>query len=99
MRIILVGGGTSGHINPALNIAEYVREMDKNAEILYVGSRSGTEENLAKKSNLNFHGITVSGFSNLTNGINAFLRAKWSSADSFIPYNWNGDKLTANAGM
>ena len=63
MRIILVGGGTSGHINPALNIAEYIREMDKNAEILYVGSRSGTEENLAKKSNLNFHGITVSGFS------------------------------------
>ena len=27
MRIILVGGGTSGHINPALNIAEYVREL------------------------------------------------------------------------
>ena len=36
MRIILVGGGTSGHINPALNIAEYVREMDKNAEILFI---------------------------------------------------------------
>ena len=40
MKIILVGGGTSGHINPALNIAEYIKKINKNAKILYVGSKT-----------------------------------------------------------
>ena len=67
MRIILVGGGTSGHINPALNIAEYIKSVDKSAEILYVGSKSGMEVELSKSASLNFEGITVSGFSRKCN--------------------------------
>ena len=63
MRVILVGGGTSGHINPALNIAEYIKNNDKNAEILYVGSKKGIEVEMVKKFGLDFAGITVSGFS------------------------------------
>ena len=63
MRIILVGGGTSGHINPALNIAEYIKKNDKNMKILYVGSKTGIEVEMAKKAGLDFKGITVSGFS------------------------------------
>lgn len=67
MRIILVGGGTSGHINPALNIAEYIKSQDKNCEILYVGSKNGMEVELVKKAGLKFRGITVSGFSRKIN--------------------------------
>ena len=63
MKIILVGGGTSGHINPALNIAEYIKKINKNTKILYVGSKTGMEVNLVKKAGLDFKGITVSGFS------------------------------------
>ena len=63
MRIILVGGGTSGHINPALNIAEYIKKNNQDAKILYVGSKTGMELEMAKKSGLDFRGITVSGFS------------------------------------
>ena len=63
MRLILVGGGTSGHINPALNIADYIKKINKNAKILYIGSKNGMEVNLAKKAGLDFKGITVSGFS------------------------------------
>ena len=63
MKIILVGGGTSGHINPALNIAEYIMNADKSVEILYVGSKKGIEVEFAKRVGLNFNGITVSGFS------------------------------------
>ena len=63
MRIIFVAGGTSGHINPAINIANYIRLQNKNVEILFVGSKSGLEVDLVRNENFNFKGITVSGFS------------------------------------
>lgn len=63
MKVILVGGGTSGHINPALNIAEYIKKVDPSSQILYVGSKIGMEVELSKKVGLDFKGITVSGFS------------------------------------
>ena len=63
MRIIFAGGGTAGHINPALAVADYIRNHDKDAEILYVGAVNSMEEKLASKANFDFKGITVSGFS------------------------------------
>ena len=63
MRIIFAGGGTAGHINPALAVADYIRNHDENAEILYVGAVNSMEEKLASKANFDFKGITVSGFS------------------------------------
>lgn len=67
MRIIFAGGGTAGHINPALAVAEYIRENDPNAEILYVGAKGGMEENLVAKAGFNFKGIKISGFSRKLN--------------------------------
>ena len=46
MRILFAGGGTAGHINPALAIAGTVREKEPDAEILYVGAKGGMEEKL-----------------------------------------------------
>lgn len=43
MKILLCGGGTGGHITPALAIAEYFSEHYKGAEILFVGRRGGAE--------------------------------------------------------
>ena len=43
--------------------------------------------------------VIDSGLSNLTKGIMLCLREKWSSAASFIPYNWNADKFTADTGL
>ena len=57
MRIIFVGGGTAGHINPALALAEYVKNKDKNSEILYVGAKNGMEERLVKEEGLDFKEI------------------------------------------
>ncbi len=62
MRILFAGGGTAGHINPALAIAGYIREKDKNAEILFVGNRGGMEEKLVPKAGFNMEFITISGF-------------------------------------
>ena len=67
MKIILVGGGTAGHINPALALADYIKESEPNCKILYVGAKSGMEEEMAKKAGLEFCGITVSGFSRKLN--------------------------------
>ena len=38
MRVIVTGGGTGGHIYPALAIADKCKEMDPSGEILYVGN-------------------------------------------------------------
>ena len=67
MRVVLVGGGTAGHINPALAIASYIRDKEPNSKILYVGAKGGMEEALVPKENFDFKGITISGFSRKLN--------------------------------
>ncbi|MDR2074168.1 MAG: undecaprenyldiphospho-muramoylpentapeptide beta-N-acetylglucosaminyltransferase [Oscillospiraceae bacterium] len=62
MKVIFVGGGTSGHINPAINIANCLKKLRPDSEILYVGAKGGLEEALVKKAGFQFRGITVSGF-------------------------------------
>lgn len=61
MKYILSGGGTGGHIYPALAIGEEIKKKDKEAEILYVGKKNSLEEELAKKYNFDFKGIDISG--------------------------------------
>ena len=46
MRVLLAGGGTGGHINPALAIASIIREHDPSAEFLFVGTPNGMEARL-----------------------------------------------------
>lgn len=62
MRILFAGGGTAGHINPALAIAGYVRSRQPNAEILYIGAKNGMEERLVPQAGFEFRGISVQGF-------------------------------------
>lgn len=67
MKIIFVGGGTAGHINPALALADYIKEQDPNCQILYVGAKGGMEEKLVPEAGFDFKGITISGFSRKLN--------------------------------
>lgn len=62
MRVIFAGGGTAGHINPALAIAGYLKKMQPDAEILYVGNKGGMEERLVPKAGFDFQSIEVRGF-------------------------------------
>lgn len=62
MRILFAGGGTAGHINPALAIAGYVKEQEPDAEILYVGAKGGMEERLVPAAGFAFRSIVISGF-------------------------------------
>lgn len=62
MRILIAAGGTAGHINPALAIAETFKKNQKDSEILFVGSKRGMEEGLVKKAGYKFLSIRVRGF-------------------------------------
>lgn len=62
MKILFAGGGTAGHINPALAIAGYVRAKNPDAEILFVGNKGGMEERLVPKAGFDFAPIKISGF-------------------------------------
>lgn len=62
MRVLLAGGGTAGHINPALAIAGAIRKHDKNAEIMFAGNADGMEARLVKKAGYAFSPIKVKGF-------------------------------------
>lgn len=61
MRVLITGGGTGGHINPALAIARALREREPGLELLYVGTRAGLEADLVPREGIPFRTITVSG--------------------------------------
>ena len=61
-RIILSGGGSAGHVNPALAISEIIREHCPDAEFLYVGTPGGMEHRLAENAGFNFASVKVAGF-------------------------------------
>ena len=43
MRVLMTGGGTGGHVNPALAIANTIKLNDPDAVIEYVGTKKGIE--------------------------------------------------------
>jgi UDP-N-acetylglucosamine--N-acetylmuramyl-(pentapeptide) pyrophosphoryl-undecaprenol N-acetylglucosamine transferase len=60
-RIVLTGGGTGGHIYPALSVAEHLKDDPAVEAILYIGAIGHPEEKLAIANGLEFVGIKVSG--------------------------------------
>lgn len=61
MRVIVTGGGTGGHIYPALAIAKGLLARDAQTKILYVGIRDGMEARLVPEAGLAFEGISGKG--------------------------------------
>lgn len=61
MKYLITGGGTGGHIYPALSIADEIKKNDEKSEILYVGTENSLESELAPKSGYNFESIRVKG--------------------------------------
>lgn len=61
MRLLLTGGGTGGHIYPALAIANYLKERFQTLELLYVGTKEGLESSIVPQSGIAFKTIDVCG--------------------------------------
>lgn len=62
MKVLLAGGGTAGHINPALAIAGYIRKKRPETEFLFIGNRDGMEQRLVPQAGFDIKSITISGF-------------------------------------
>lgn len=85
MHILFAGGGTAGHINPALAVAQYIVKKHPDAKISYIGKNGGMEERLVKNAGFDFYGIDVAGFQrkisfeNIIKNISAAEKALTSS--------------------
>jgi UDP-N-acetylglucosamine--N-acetylmuramyl-(pentapeptide) pyrophosphoryl-undecaprenol N-acetylglucosamine transferase len=56
-KILVTGGGTGGHVGPAIAIVQALREKDQAIEFLYVGSAAGIEAKLAREAGIAFVGV------------------------------------------
>lgn len=61
MRVLITGGGTGGHVNPALAIANTIKQNDPDAVIAYVGTKRGIENKLVPKAGYTMYYVDVKG--------------------------------------
>ncbi len=61
LRFVVAGGGTSGHINPALAIAEQIQRDHPDAEIRFCGTARGLESTLVPRAGFAFTAIRARG--------------------------------------
>lgn len=62
MKVLMTGGGTAGHINPALAIADTIRQAYPDAEFLFVGAYGRMEMQLVPQAGYPIRGQHVRGF-------------------------------------
>ena len=61
MRVLITGVGTGGHVNPALAIANTIKQNDPDAVIAYVGTKRGIENKLVPKAGYPMYYVDVKG--------------------------------------
>ncbi|HDP74482.1 MAG TPA: undecaprenyldiphospho-muramoylpentapeptide beta-N-acetylglucosaminyltransferase [Bacteroidales bacterium] len=63
LRIIISGGGTGGHIFPAISIANAIRELEPDVDILFVGAEGRMEMDKVPQAGYRIVGLPIAGFS------------------------------------
>lgn len=61
-RVIFTCGGTAGHVNPAIALAQLLLEREPKTEILFVGAERGLEKDLIPKAGYAFRTVHISSF-------------------------------------
>ncbi len=88
MHIVFAGGGTAGHINPALSVANYLKRVDPECRISFVGTARGMESRLVPLAGYDFYTIDVRGFQrkltfkNMCRNVSAAYKAVTASSAS-----------------
>ncbi len=62
VRIIIAGGGTGGHIFPALAIAAALKNQVPSVEILFVGAKGKMEMEKIPEAGFKIIGLTIAGY-------------------------------------
>jgi UDP-N-acetylglucosamine--N-acetylmuramyl-(pentapeptide) pyrophosphoryl-undecaprenol N-acetylglucosamine transferase len=62
VKVVIAGGGTGGHIYPALTIADAIKKQEPEAEITFVGTRKGLEKDIVPRYGYPLEFIRVAGF-------------------------------------
>ena len=61
-RVIFTCGGTAGHVNPAIALAQLMHEKDPETEFLFVGAERGLEKDLVPRAGYAFRTVHISSF-------------------------------------
>lgn len=70
LKVLMAGGGTAGHVNPALAIAEMIKEKYPDAEIRFAGNPDKLEAKLVPKAGYKFEPLKIEGFQRKINAEN-----------------------------
>ncbi|MDF2945891.1 MAG: UDP-diphospho-muramoylpentapeptide beta-N-acetylglucosaminyltransferase [Bacillales bacterium] len=62
MKLLVTGGGTGGHIYPALALIRELKKIENSLEVLYIGTENGLESKIVRNEGLPFKTIEISGF-------------------------------------
>lgn len=83
LRLVVSGGGTGGHIYPALAIARGV--LARGGEVLYAGTANGMESKIVPQAGIPFAAVGSAGFSRSSKAQNvaALGRAGWGAAQAY----------------
>lgn len=85
MNVIIAAAGTGGHINPAIAIANKIKQENKDAKITFIGTMRGLENDLVPRAGYNLERIeayginrkiSVENIKNILKTINSFKETK-----------------------
>lgn len=78
MKVIIVAGGTGGHIYPAMAIIRKIKEKEKDSKFLYIGTTDRMEKDIIPKMGIDFVGIEMTGLNrkNIFSNFKVFKRFK-----------------------
>jgi UDP-N-acetylglucosamine--N-acetylmuramyl-(pentapeptide) pyrophosphoryl-undecaprenol N-acetylglucosamine transferase len=84
MRVLLTGGGTAGHINPALAIAETILRNSPNSTVEFVGVAGGKEDELVVRAGYKLHHVKSSALQG-KKGIGRFAALALAATSPYLP--------------
>jgi len=101
LRFVVSGGGTGGHIYPALAIARGLKDRYPGSEVLYIGTAKGMEAGIVHKEGLPFKGIAASGLERKLSFHN--LLVLWQAGRGFLQASgiirqWRPDAVIGTGG-
>ena len=101
MKVLLSGGGTGGHVYPAIAIADKIKENHPDAEIMFVGTQNGIESQLVPNNGYEIKTITIQGFKrkiDLENGKRVITLCKGLNEASKIIKEFKPDLVIGTGG-